>query len=121
MTDISLTSRRLAGKKTSQTKQQPQRVRLQVEGLEDRIVPSYFPPTTNGIHIIEDQLPGGLSNAMIQFLATHTDGTQKETLSQINQFRAINPNYTLLHYQLGTSNSPFQYIINGQWSSDWTF
>ncbi|HEY1381827.1 MAG TPA: putative glycoside hydrolase [Gemmataceae bacterium] len=99
----------------------PPRVRLHVEGLEDRVVPSYFPSTTNGIHIIEDQLPGGLSAAMTRFVATHTDGTQKELLSQTNQLRAINPDYTVLHYQLGTGNSPYQFIINNQWSADWTY
>jgi hypothetical protein len=92
---------------------------LRVEGLEDRVVPSYFPSTTNGIHILEDQLPGGPSTAMVQFLATHTDGTEKETLDITNPLRAINPNYTVLHYQLGTGNSPYQYIINNQWTSDW--
>ena len=93
MTDNSFTSQRIAWRKGSQAKKQPQRVRPQVEGLEDRVVPSYFPTTTNGIHIFEDQLPGGLSSAMMQFVATHTDGTQKQLLSQTNQFRAINPNY----------------------------
>jgi hypothetical protein len=94
---------------------------LHVEGLEERVVPSFFPSTTDGIHIFEDQLPDELSNAMVQFLATHTDGTQKELLSQTNQFRAINPNFTVLQYQLGTGNSPYDYIINDQWSSDWSY
>jgi hypothetical protein len=94
---------------------------LRVEQLEGRIVPSYFPPTANGIHVFEDQLPSGLSNAMMQFLAMHIDGTQKELLNQTNQFRAINPNFTVLHYQLGTGNSPYQYIINNQWASDWSY
>ncbi len=99
----------------------PRRARLRVEGLEDRVVPSYFPPTTSGIHVIEDQLPGGLSSAMIRFVATHTDGTQKELLSLTNQLRAINPDFTVLHYQLGTGNSAYQYIINNQWSADWSY
>jgi hypothetical protein len=97
----------------------PSRCRPQLEGLEDRIVPSYFPATTNGIHILEDQLPGGMSAAMIKFVATHIDGTEKETLDLTNQFRAINSDFTVLHYQLGTGNSPYDYIINNQWSSDW--
>ena len=121
MTDTSFTSRRVAWKKSSQAKAKRQRVRLLVEELESRVVPSFFPSTTNGIHIIEDQLPGGLSSAMVRFVATHTDGTQKETLSQTNQFRAINPDYTVLHYQLGTGNSPYDYIISNQWSSDWSY
>jgi hypothetical protein len=92
-----------------------------VELLENRIVPSYFPSTTTGIHVFEDQLPGGLSSAMAQFLATHTDGTQKQTSSEIGQLRAINSSYTLLHYQLGTGNSPYDYILNDQWASDWSY
>src|SRR4051794_36782072 len=99
----------------------PRRARLRVERLECRAVPAYFPPTTNGIHIIEDQLPGGMSNAMIQFVATHTDGTQKQLLAATNQMRAFNPDYTVLHYQLGTGNSPFQFILNNNWSADWTY
>jgi len=104
-----------------QAKRPPHRTSLLIEELEGRVVPSFFPPTTNGIHIIEDQLPNSLSSAMTQFVATHIDGTQKELLSQTNQFRAINPNFTVLHYQLGTGNSPYDYIINNQWSSDWSY
>jgi hypothetical protein len=97
------------------------RFRLNVEWLEERVVPSYFPSTTNGIAIFEDQLPDDMSDAMVQFLATHIDGTQKELLDQTDQFRAINPNFTVLQYQLGTGNSPYDYIINDQWSSDWDY
>ena len=35
-----------------------------------------------------------------------------------NQFRAIDPNFTVLHYQLGTGNSAYDYLINNQWASD---
>jgi Hypothetical glycosyl hydrolase family 15/Dockerin type I domain len=120
MTRTSFTSQRFARENVSRAKAQPRRACLQVIGLEDRVVPSYFPSTTNGIHVIEDQLPGGLSAAMVRFVATHTDGTQKEVLSLTNQFRAINPDFTVLHYQLGTGNSAYQYIVNNQWSSDFT-
>src|SRR5438309_6042973 len=116
----SLSSPRLVRQKAAQMKRRPQRPRLHVEEFEDRIVPSYFPSTTDGIHVFEDQLPTGLSSAMVQFVATHIDGTQKELLNQTQQFRAVNPNFTVLHYQLGTGNSPFDYIINNQWSSDWS-
>jgi hypothetical protein len=100
---------------------QTRRARLRLETLEDRVVPAYFASTANGIHILEDQLPGGLSTKMVQFLATHTDGTEKQTLQVTNQFRAINPNYTVLHYQLGTGNSAYQYIINNQWAADFNY
>jgi hypothetical protein len=116
---MSFASNRSIGQKSFQAKGRPGQSRLHVEELEDRVVPSFFPPTTNGIHIFEDQLPNNLSAAMTQFVATHLDGTQKELLNQTQQFRAINPNFTVLHYQLGTGNSPYQYIINNQWASDW--
>src|SRR5262245_64490222 len=114
-------SRRLVRKAGSPAKGQLCRARLRVEGLEDRVVPSYFPSTTSGIHILEDQLPGGMSAKMVQSLATHTDGTEKQLLQATNQFRAINPNYTVLHYQLGTGNSAYQYIINNQWTADFNY
>jgi hypothetical protein len=99
----------------------PTRTSLVLRELEARVVPSYFPATTNGIHVLEDQLPGGLSDAMLRFVATHTDGTQKETLAATDQFRAINPDYTVLHYQLGTGNSAYDYILNDQWANDFAF
>jgi hypothetical protein len=117
----SFTSHVVVRPKGSQGRRRPPRARLRVEGLEDRIVPSYFPSTADGIHIFEDQLSNNLSSAMTRFVATHVDGTQKELLNQTDQFRAINPNFTVLHYQLGTGNSPYDYIINNQWSSDWTY
>lgn len=110
-----------AGRRRRWPKTPLERLRPRLENLEERIVLSYFPSTADGIHVFEDQLPSGLSAAMVQFVATHTDGTQKETLAQTNQFRAINPDFTVLHYQLGTGNSPYQYIINDQWSSDYTY
>jgi hypothetical protein len=114
-----LTSHRSVPQQGGAARRRP--LRLHLEALEERIVPSYFPPTADGIHIFEDQLPDNLLSAMTQFVATHIDGTQKELLSQTDQFRAINPNFTVLHYQLGTGNSPYDYIINNQWSSDWSF
>ena len=51
MTRTPLTWRRLAWKRGSRAKGQPQPYRPLFEGLEDRVVPSYFPSTTNGIHI----------------------------------------------------------------------
>jgi Hypothetical glycosyl hydrolase family 15/Invasin, domain 3 len=115
-----LTSHRVASRKRHQAKKRPPSVRLAVEVLEDRTVPSFFPSTTNGIAVFEDQQPS-LDNALTQFMATHTDGTQKQTLSQIDAFRAFNPNYTMLEYQLGTGNSSYSFILNDQWASDWNY
>ncbi|OAI46317.1 hypothetical protein AYO44_11490 [Planctomycetaceae bacterium SCGC AG-212-F19] len=92
---------------------------LELERLEERTLPSGFASTTDGIHIFMDQL-GNLSPQMTQFLATHVDGTQKQTPSQIAALRAVNPNFALVNYRLGTMAGPPMYIINGQWTSDWT-
>jgi hypothetical protein len=121
MTDTTRTPQCFALRRGLRSSLKTHRVRLRIEGLENRIVPTFFPPTADGIHIFEDQLPTNMSSAMTQFVATHTDGTQKELLSQTNQFRAINPNFTVLHYQLGTGNSAYDYIINDQWSSDFSY
>ena len=121
MTSSSFTPQHIAWREGSRAKQQQRRTRILLERMEDRILLTYFPSTANGIHIFEDQLPDNLSPAMTQFVATHTDGTQKELLSQTNQFRAINPNFTVLQYQLGTGNSAYDYIINDQWSSDFNY
>jgi hypothetical protein len=121
MAKTPLRSHWLSSGKRNGAKKRPPQVRLALEVLEDRTVPSFFPPTTNGIHVFEDQLPSGLSTAMAKFLATHTDGTQKQLLSDITLLRSYNSSYTLLHYQLGTGNSPYNYIINNQWASDWTY
>jgi hypothetical protein len=91
-----------------------------IQALEDRLLLSYFPTTTTGIAVFEDQLPQ-LDNALTQFMAAHTDGTQKQTLSEINAFRAFNPSYTMLEYQLGTGNSPYDFILDDQWASDWSY
>jgi Hypothetical glycosyl hydrolase family 15/Dockerin type I domain len=121
MTRPPFASRRLVRKPGSRTNGDPCRARLQVERLEDRLAPAYFPSTTSGIHILEDQYPANLSTKMVQFLATHTDGTQKQLLQTVNQYRAINPNFTVLHYQLATGNSAWQYIINNQWTADFNY
>lgn len=97
-----------------------QRVSLVVEELEERLVPSFFPTTTSGISVFEDQLPS-MDAALTQFMATHTVGTQKQTLAQVEALRAYNPNYTMLEYQLGTGNSPYDYIINDQWANDFSY
>jgi hypothetical protein len=93
---------------------------LHLEELEERTVPTTWTQTTSGIYVLEDQLPS-LDSALTQFMATHTVGTQKQTLAQVDAFRAYNPNYLMLEYQLGTGNSPYDYIINNQWASDWTY
>jgi hypothetical protein len=79
-----------------------------------------LPDTTDGIHLFADQLPSGYSDTLVRFAATHYAGTQKMLKAENDRYRAVNPNWLLLHYRLGASSGPVQYIHDNQWSSDWT-
>lgn len=94
---------------------------LRVEELEarDLLSISAFPSTAGTIGVLSDQLPGNLSDALVRFVATHMVGTQKMLAGQTARFRAVNPGWVELHYQLATDSGPAQYILNGQWGSDW--
>src|SRR5690348_14260004 len=101
-----------------------QRTFLRLEQLEAREVldASAFPVTNNGIYLLSDQLMNmsSYSAQLTDFIATHFVGTEKLTAAQNAQFTAVNPNWVLLNYRLGTASGPAQYILaNGQWGSDW--
>jgi hypothetical protein len=78
-----------------------------------------FPSTSNGTYLFADQLPDTYSSALVQFVATHFVGTQKMVLGQTDRYRAVNPGWVELHYQLATASGPVSYITNDQWGSDW--
>ena len=56
MTEIPHTTHRFPWKKRCRAKTRPTRVSFEVEVLEDRITPSYFPSTTTGIHVLRISL-----------------------------------------------------------------
>lgn len=91
-----------------------------------------WPDTTEGIHVFNDQLAGGLTEAQIAFAATHYAGTQKMTRADADHLRQYNPNFIILHYRLGlglgyrsiqgtcTPNGDWLEIIEGnQWVQEW--
>jgi hypothetical protein len=96
---------------------------LRVEELETRLTPAFFhgtlPVTSGAIHLFSDQLPDGLSNSLVQFIASHFDGVQKMLPSENARYAADNPNWVLLNYKLATATGPVPYIHDGTWSSDW--
>src|SRR5262245_23995258 len=100
------------------------RLSPRVEQLEPRLVPAGYhgtlPATTGAIHLFSDQLPNGLSNKLVAFIASHFDGTQKMVASENARYAADNPNWVLLNYRLATTSGPVSYIHNGTWSSDWS-
>jgi hypothetical protein len=100
---------------------QVRRAHLHLESLEAREVldASAFPNTSNAIYLLSDQLNAGLSNPLVQFIATHYAGTQKMLPGENARYLADNANWDLLHYRLGTTSGPASYITGGQWGSDW--
>jgi hypothetical protein len=112
--------RRWTQQPTRRQNQEPfHTIRPRLEELEPRRLLTLLPaPTTSTIGVIEDQLALLAPSAEVTFAATHADGTQKQT-SNLNQlYTSINPNWYLLHYQLGTGQSHFLYIINNAWTQD---
>lgn len=82
---------------------------------------SQLPDTTNAIYPFADQLGNGYPSNLVTFVANHFGGTQKMVKTENDRYRAVNPNWLLLHYRLGSSSGSVQYIHGGTWSSDWTF
>ncbi len=79
---------------------------------------SRLPDTTDGIHLFADQLDNGEPDAVVRFAATHFAGTQKMLHDENQRYVAVNPSWFLLHYRLGSSSGPVQYIHDNMWSSD---
>lgn len=92
-----------------------------------------FPDTTTGIFVLNDQLAmESMSEAQIQFAATHYVGTQKVLRADARRLRQYNPNFLVLHYRLGQAlghSTPsgscqpttnyFDIIDGDQWVREW--
>jgi Ca2+-binding RTX toxin-like protein len=63
--------------------------------------PRPWPDTTSGVHVFGDQPSEGLTDAQRTFVALHYAGVQKITRSEAARYRAVNPNFLVLHYRLG--------------------
>lgn len=95
--------------------------RLWLEELEPRQLLTILPaPTTSSVGVIEDELTYYNPSPEVTFAATHTDGTQKLPSYQNALYTSINPNWFMLHYQLATELSKYDYIINNTWAQDLT-
>ncbi len=90
-----------------------------------------FPNTTDGIHVFNDRLPDGLSEAQAQFAATHYAGTQRMRPAVTAQLRAYNGNFIVLHDRFGLGlgyqapdggcnpSGNFLQIVEGEWRQEW--
>jgi len=93
----------------------------------------FFPDTTDGIFVFNDQLnTGGMTEAQFQFAAMHYVGTQKVLRDAARHLRQYNPNFLVLHYRLGQAlghsipsgacqpTTDYLQIIDGdQWVQEW--
>ena len=89
------------------------------------------PDTTHGVHVFNDQNATGLTAAQVEFCARRYAGTQKQTRADADRYRAVNPDFLVLHYRLGQGlgyrqttsgcapNGAFNQIIDGTWVQEW--
>jgi hypothetical protein len=77
-----------------------------------------FPDTSERIMVYADQFPNQLTDAQLNFIATHYAGGQKQTRSWVQRVRRINPRFLMLHYQLAVGTGPATIVIGDQWTSD---
>jgi hypothetical protein len=80
-----------------------------------------FPDTRDGIFIFYDQLPGGLTQAQLKFVAEHYIGCQKIPLDVVNSIRNYNNDFIVINYRLafGTYDAIPAYIVGNEWINDW--
>ena len=81
----------------------------------------HFPDTRSGIHLFSDQLQDGMTISQYSFAANRYAGCQKMRLSDVRKLRLYNPNFIVLHYQLGCGNGPAPFIDGDNWISDWDY
>ncbi len=81
----------------------------------------HFPDTKDGIHIFSDQLQEGMTVPQYSFAADRYAGCQKMRLSDVRNLRLHNPDFIVLHYQLGCGNGPGFFIDGDDWTSDWDY
>lgn len=89
------------------------------------------PDTTYGVHVFNDQSATGLTSEQVDFAARRYAGTQKQTRVDADRYRAVNPDFLVLHYRLGQGlgyrvttppcnpNGAFNSIIDGTWVQEW--
>lgn len=89
------------------------------------------PDTSYGVHVFDDGLAPGLTSAQVDFAARHHAGTQKMTRSEADRYRAVNPDFLVLHYRLGQGlgyrqtsapcnpNGSWNSVIDGTWVPEW--
>lgn len=71
-----------------------------------------FADTGGRVVVFSDQIGEWLTPGQTGFVAAHYAGSQKQTRSFARRMRAVQPNYLVLHYRLGTG---LGYRAGGDW------
>jgi putative glycosyl hydrolase-like family 15 (GHL15) protein len=77
-------------------------------------------PTTDRIRVFSDQLPDGLSPALVRFAATHYAGAQKLGASETLALKKVNPAFFMIQYRLGLGlGRTTQVRFGDAWVPEW--
>src|SRR3954463_2756840 len=77
-------------------------------------------PTTDQIRVFSDQLPDGMSPALVQFAATHYAGAQKLGAALTQSLKASNPAFFMIQYRLGLGlGRRTEVRFDDVWRSEW--
>src|SRR5256714_9698101 len=60
-----------------------------------------------------------MTEAQVDFVARHVDGTQKVSRQTAARLRARNAGFLVLHYRLGIGDGPAPFRIGDRWASDY--
>jgi hypothetical protein len=80
-----------------------------------------FPVVESGIGVYVDQLMNGMTDEQMEFMATHTVGSQKLVKSLADEMRAHNPDYIVLQYHLAFGEGDIYNIEGNDWVKNWDF
>lgn len=110
-------------------------VRAEMDGVEDYFAypidvpiadvtptPSReFPPVGDGVSVFVDQLTGGMTEAQIEFMATHCVGSQKLYKILADKMRAYNDDFIIVQYHLAFGEGDISNLVGNDWISNWEF
>src|SRR3954463_6227629 len=76
--------------------------------------------TIDRIRVFSDQLPDGLSPALVDFAATRYAGAQKLGASETLALKKVNPQFFMIQYRLGMAlGRRTQIRVGDSWPSEW--
>jgi len=80
-----------------------------------------FPLIESGIGVFVDQLTTQMTQAQMEFMATHCIGSQKLVKNLVDSMRAYNPDFIDLQYHLAFGEGDISNIHGNDWVKNWEF